>query len=82
MYGMLMKPRRPRAVVLCPTRELSEQVKPPISFSLISILSVVTQVISQTFYRYSELPNLSVIMHDSDLLWLVVAVESDPKKIH
>ncbi|GLT75166.1 hypothetical protein SLA2020_469110 [Shorea laevis] len=24
--GMLMKPRRPRAVVLCPTRELSEQV--------------------------------------------------------
>ncbi|PKI58066.1 hypothetical protein CRG98_021559 [Punica granatum] len=26
MYGMLMKPRRPRAIVLCPTRELSEQV--------------------------------------------------------
>lgn len=26
MLGMLMKPRRPRAVVLCPTRELSEQV--------------------------------------------------------
>ncbi|EXB37790.1 DEAD-box ATP-dependent RNA helicase 39 [Morus notabilis] len=26
MFGMLMKPRRPRAVVLCPTRELSEQV--------------------------------------------------------
>ncbi|PIA55064.1 hypothetical protein AQUCO_00800068v1 [Aquilegia coerulea] len=26
LYGMLMKPRRPRAVVLCPTRELSEQV--------------------------------------------------------
>ncbi|KAK4804549.1 hypothetical protein SAY86_004366 [Trapa natans] len=26
MYGMLMKPRRPRAVVLCPTRELTEQV--------------------------------------------------------
>lgn len=24
--GMLMKPRRPRAVVLCPTRELCEQV--------------------------------------------------------
>lgn len=24
--GMLTKPRRPRAVVLCPTRELSEQV--------------------------------------------------------
>ncbi|KAJ4847505.1 DEAD-box ATP-dependent RNA helicase 39 [Turnera subulata] len=24
--GMLMKPKRPRAVVLCPTRELSEQV--------------------------------------------------------
>ncbi|XP_019054090.1 PREDICTED: DEAD-box ATP-dependent RNA helicase 39 [Nelumbo nucifera] len=26
LYGMLMKPKRPRAVVLCPTRELSEQV--------------------------------------------------------
>ncbi|KAJ8760514.1 hypothetical protein K2173_015181 [Erythroxylum novogranatense] len=26
MLGMLMRPRRPRAVVLCPTRELSEQV--------------------------------------------------------
>ncbi|XAR62236.1 RNA helicase [Bertholletia excelsa] len=26
LHGMLMKPRRPRAVVLCPTRELSEQV--------------------------------------------------------
>ncbi|XP_020581847.1 DEAD-box ATP-dependent RNA helicase 39 [Phalaenopsis equestris] len=26
LYGMLMKPRRPRAVVLCPTRELTEQV--------------------------------------------------------
>lgn len=26
LYGRLMKPRRPRAVVLCPTRELSEQV--------------------------------------------------------
>lgn len=26
MFGMVMKPRRPRAVVLCPTRELSEQV--------------------------------------------------------
>ncbi|KAM4123448.1 hypothetical protein ACB094_01G160300 [Castanea mollissima] len=26
LYGMLMRPRRPRAVVLCPTRELSEQV--------------------------------------------------------
>lgn len=26
VFGMLMKPRRPRAVVLCPTRELSEQV--------------------------------------------------------
>ncbi|KAJ1385967.1 RNA helicase, DEAD-box type, Q motif [Sesbania bispinosa] len=26
LNGMLMKPRRPRAVVLCPTRELSEQV--------------------------------------------------------
>ncbi|KAM7511283.1 hypothetical protein LguiB_010158 [Lonicera macranthoides] len=26
LYGKLMKPRRPRAVVLCPTRELSEQV--------------------------------------------------------
>ncbi|KAL9449527.1 hypothetical protein AB3S75_011450 [Citrus x aurantiifolia] len=26
MLGVLMKPRRPRAVVLCPTRELSEQV--------------------------------------------------------
>lgn len=26
MSGMLMKPRRPRAVVLCPTRELCEQV--------------------------------------------------------
>ncbi|KAJ9146069.1 hypothetical protein P3X46_028384 [Hevea brasiliensis] len=26
MLGMLMKPRRPRAIVLCPTRELSEQV--------------------------------------------------------
>ncbi|GAV58225.1 DEAD domain-containing protein/Helicase_C domain-containing protein [Cephalotus follicularis] len=26
LLGMLMKPRRPRAVVLCPTRELSEQV--------------------------------------------------------
>lgn len=26
LFGMLMKPRRPRAVVLCPTRELSEQV--------------------------------------------------------
>ncbi|XWS15318.1 hypothetical protein CRYUN_Cryun35bG0085600 [Craigia yunnanensis] len=26
MLGMLTKPRRPRAVVLCPTRELSEQV--------------------------------------------------------
>ncbi|KAF9603962.1 hypothetical protein IFM89_039316 [Coptis chinensis] len=26
LRGMLMKPRRPRAVVLCPTRELSEQV--------------------------------------------------------
>ncbi|ERN03866.1 hypothetical protein AMTR_s00078p00161460 [Amborella trichopoda] len=25
-FGMVMKPRRPRAVVLCPTRELSEQV--------------------------------------------------------
>ncbi|KAH6768313.1 RH39 [Perilla frutescens var. frutescens] len=25
-HGMLMKPRRPRAVVLCPTRELCEQV--------------------------------------------------------
>nr|GMD94102.1 DEAD-box ATP-dependent RNA helicase 39 [Ipomoea batatas] len=26
LYGILMKPRRPRAVVLCPTRELCEQV--------------------------------------------------------
>lgn len=26
LYGMMMKPRRPRAVVLCPTRELCEQV--------------------------------------------------------
>ncbi|KAA8537968.1 hypothetical protein F0562_027452 [Nyssa sinensis] len=26
LSGILMKPRRPRAVVLCPTRELSEQV--------------------------------------------------------
>ncbi|KAJ9675377.1 hypothetical protein PVL29_024353 [Vitis rotundifolia] len=26
LSGVLMKPRRPRAVVLCPTRELSEQV--------------------------------------------------------
>lgn len=26
LSGMLIKPRRPRAVVLCPTRELSEQV--------------------------------------------------------
>uniref|UniRef100_A0A2P2KE88 DEAD-box ATP-dependent RNA helicase 39 n=1 Tax=Rhizophora mucronata TaxID=61149 RepID=A0A2P2KE88_RHIMU len=26
LLGVLMKPRRPRAVVLCPTRELSEQV--------------------------------------------------------
>ncbi|XP_059630370.1 DEAD-box ATP-dependent RNA helicase 39 [Cornus florida] len=26
LSGMLMKPRRPRAVILCPTRELSEQV--------------------------------------------------------
>ncbi|KAI9112678.1 hypothetical protein K1719_016344 [Acacia pycnantha] len=26
LNGLLMKPRRPRAVVLCPTRELSEQV--------------------------------------------------------
>lgn len=26
LYGRLMRPRRPRAVVLCPTRELSEQV--------------------------------------------------------
>ncbi|KAF8026723.1 hypothetical protein BT93_F3256 [Corymbia citriodora subsp. variegata] len=26
LHGRLMKPRRPRAVVLCPTRELSEQV--------------------------------------------------------
>ncbi|KAL2334976.1 hypothetical protein Fmac_016189 [Flemingia macrophylla] len=26
MNGILLKPRRPRAVVLCPTRELSEQV--------------------------------------------------------
>ncbi|XP_073031608.1 DEAD-box ATP-dependent RNA helicase 39 [Primulina eburnea] len=26
LHGMLMKPRRPRAVVLCPTRELCEQV--------------------------------------------------------
>ncbi|KAK7277371.1 hypothetical protein RIF29_18522 [Crotalaria pallida] len=26
LNGMLLKPRRPRAVVLCPTRELSEQV--------------------------------------------------------
>ncbi|KDP26174.1 hypothetical protein JCGZ_22268 [Jatropha curcas] len=26
LLGILMKPRRPRAVVLCPTRELSEQV--------------------------------------------------------
>ncbi|XP_062101580.1 DEAD-box ATP-dependent RNA helicase 39 [Humulus lupulus] len=26
LFGMLMRPRRPRAVVLCPTRELSEQV--------------------------------------------------------
>jgi superfamily II DNA/RNA helicase len=26
LLGRLMKPRRPRAVVLCPTRELSEQV--------------------------------------------------------
>ncbi|KAE8729363.1 DEAD-box ATP-dependent RNA helicase 39 [Hibiscus syriacus] len=26
MLGMLTKPRRPRAIVLCPTRELSEQV--------------------------------------------------------
>ncbi|KAL6962556.1 DEAD-box ATP-dependent RNA helicase 39 [Sarracenia purpurea var. burkii] len=26
LQGILMKPRRPRAVVLCPTRELSEQV--------------------------------------------------------
>ncbi|XP_031505307.1 DEAD-box ATP-dependent RNA helicase 39 [Nymphaea colorata] len=25
-FGMLMKPKRPRAVVMCPTRELSEQV--------------------------------------------------------
>lgn len=26
LYGMLMKPKRPRAIVLCPTRELCEQV--------------------------------------------------------
>lgn len=26
LHGMLMKARRPRAVVLCPTRELCEQV--------------------------------------------------------
>ncbi|KAF8404478.1 hypothetical protein HHK36_009363 [Tetracentron sinense] len=26
LFGMLIKPRRPRAVVLCPTRELCEQV--------------------------------------------------------
>ena len=26
LHGILMKPKRPRAVVLCPTRELSEQV--------------------------------------------------------
>ncbi|XP_052202777.1 DEAD-box ATP-dependent RNA helicase 39 [Diospyros lotus] len=26
LHGMIIKPRRPRAVVLCPTRELSEQV--------------------------------------------------------
>ena len=26
LHGTLMKPKRPRAVVLCPTRELSEQV--------------------------------------------------------
>ncbi|KAI3459970.1 hypothetical protein Pfo_016633 [Paulownia fortunei] len=26
LHGMLMKPRRPRAVLLCPTRELCEQV--------------------------------------------------------
>ncbi|KAG6624172.1 DEAD-box ATP-dependent RNA helicase 39-like [Carya illinoinensis] len=26
LFGMLTRPRRPRAVVLCPTRELSEQV--------------------------------------------------------
>ncbi|XP_048226635.1 DEAD-box ATP-dependent RNA helicase 39-like isoform X1 [Ricinus communis] len=26
LLGLLMKPRRPRAIVLCPTRELSEQV--------------------------------------------------------
>lgn len=26
LHGMLMKPKRPRAVVLCPTRELCEQV--------------------------------------------------------
>ncbi|XP_038898304.1 DEAD-box ATP-dependent RNA helicase 39 [Benincasa hispida] len=26
LFGKLMRPRRPRAVVLCPTRELSEQV--------------------------------------------------------
>jgi superfamily II DNA/RNA helicase len=26
LYGILMRPRRPQAVVLCPTRELSEQV--------------------------------------------------------
>ncbi|KAL0366471.1 UNVERIFIED_CONTAM: DEAD-box ATP-dependent RNA helicase 39 [Sesamum radiatum] len=30
LHGMLMKPRRPRAVVLCPTRELCEQVGFPI----------------------------------------------------
>lgn len=26
MNGLVLKPKRPRAVVLCPTRELSEQV--------------------------------------------------------
>ena len=33
--GMLMRARRPRAVVMCPTRELSEQVIFPIENAII-----------------------------------------------
>jgi superfamily II DNA or RNA helicase len=79
MFGMSMKPRRPRAVVLCPTRELTEQVSHDFKkFVIITIwfgmlVVVHAKIANYSNYRSIVLQSQSVIMHVSDQQWLVEA---------
>jgi superfamily II DNA/RNA helicase len=76
MFGMPMKPRRPRAVVLCPTRELTKQVSHDFKkFGIITIWFGMLVVVHANYsnYRSIVLQSQSVIMHVSGQQWLVEA---------